>query len=583
MKAPISLFFSCSLFLGSYASAIAATVPQETREPEGATGITEQRLVVTKQAMVAAAHPLAVAAGQQILTKGGSAVDAAIATQLVLGLVEPQSSGIGGGAFILHWHKAGQRLTSFDGRETAPASAGADLFTANGKPMDWRAAYVGGKSVGVPGVLKALAQAHQQYGRLPWSVLFDDAITAAEKGFAVTPRMAKHLNMGWNDGVKTLAPAKDYFYPNGQALQAGQIITNPEYAKLLKAIAREGVSAFYQGDNAQALVDTVRLAATNPGQLSLEDLARYRAVEREVLCQAYRQYQVCGMAPPSSGGIAVLQMLGILSAFDMPSLRPGSVEPVHLLSQAARLAFADRERYLADADFSTVPVAGLLNPDYLAARARLIDPQRNLVAALAGEPEGAMPLADDDAIEFENTSHLSVVDQYGNAVSMTTSIENVFGSGLMVNGYLLNNQLTDFSLRASVNGKLVANRVEGGKRPRSSMAPMMVFDQDNNLKLLTGSPGGSRIINYVSQNLVAVLDWQLNLEQAANLPRFTHRNDYLALEAGTPLAKLQTALQAMGYQVRVQDLNSGIHAIEVTPDGLAGAADPRREGSAAGF
>ncbi|MDX1678851.1 gamma-glutamyltransferase, partial [Arsukibacterium sp.] len=273
----------------------------------------------------------------------------------------------------------------------------------------------------------------------------------------------------------------------------------------------------------------------------------------------------------------------ILSAFELERLPPGSVQAVHLLSQAARLAFADRERYLADADFSPVPVAGLLDPAYLASRARLIDVKRNLVEVSAGKPAGAQPLAEASAAEFANTSHLSVVDKYGNAVSMTTSIENVFGSGLMVNGYLLNNQLTDFSLAAEVDGKLVANRVEGGKRPRSSMAPMMVFDNDNNLKLLTGSPGGSRIINYVAQNLVAVLDWQLNLKQAINLPRFTHRNDYLALEAGTPLADLAVVFNAMGYQVRVQDLNSGIHAIEVKADALEGVADPRREGTAAGF
>jgi gamma-glutamyltranspeptidase/glutathione hydrolase len=581
MKPPYLLLSGLSLLLASY-FITAAPVQQETREPEAATGLTQQQLIRSKQAMVAAAHPLAVAAGQRVLAKGGSAIDAAIATQLMLGLVEPQSSGIGGGAFILHWHKAGQRLTSFDGRETAPASATDQLFTENGKTLDWRLAYVGGKSVGVPGVLKALALAHQQYGRLPWQALFDDAITAAEQGFNVSPRMAHHLTMGWNEGVKTLAPAKDYFYPEGQALAAEQQITNPEYATLLRTIAKEGVSAFYQGANAEALVNTVRQAATNPGLLSLDDLANYQAIEREVLCQAYRQYQVCGMAPPSSGGIAVLQMLGILSAFELAKLAPNSVEAVHLLSQAARLAFADRERYLADTEFSPVPVAGMLDSNYLAARAALISPQRNLSVVSAGQPEGAMPLADQAAIEFENTSHLSVVDQYGNAVSMTTSIENVFGSGLMVNGYLLNNQLTDFSLSASVGGKLVANRVEGSKRPRSSMAPMMVFDNNNNLKLLTGSPGGSRIINYVVQNLVAVLDWQLNLEQAVNLPRFTHRNDYLALEAGTPLTALKPVLEAMGYQVRIQDLNSGIHAIEVKANMLEGVADPRREGTAAG-
>ncbi|MDX1678981.1 gamma-glutamyltransferase family protein, partial [Arsukibacterium sp.] len=356
MKLFYLFLINIGLLLSSQAAIATPPLTQETREPEAATGLTEQQLVRSKHAMVAAAHPLAVAAGQRILLKGGSAVDAAIATQLLLGLVEPQSSGIGGGAFILHWHKSSQRLSSFDGRETAPATVDGDLFRQHGTTLDWRSAYVGGKSVGVPGVLQALALAHQQYGVLPWADLFEDAITTAEQGFTVTPRMAKHLTLGWNEGVKTLAPAKDYFYPNGRPLQAGQQITNPAYARILRAIAKEGVSAFYQGENAQALVATVKNAAVNPGALSLADLSQYRAVERGVLCRPYRQYKVCGMAPPSSGGIAVLQILGILSAFELERLPPGSVQAVHLLSQAARLAFADRERYLADADFSPVPV-----------------------------------------------------------------------------------------------------------------------------------------------------------------------------------------------------------------------------------
>lgn len=573
---------SASCFVvASMSFSIFATSLQETREPEAATGITQQQLTFFPTAMVAAANPLAADAGQRVLQAGGSAIDAAIATQLVLGLVEPQSSGIGGGAFILHWQAATQALTTFDGRETAPAAASPDLFVDSGKVMNWREAYVGGKSVGVPGVLRALSDAHQQYGKLPWEALFADAIFLAEQGFPVAERTAKQLAMGWNQGLKQLSPAKAFYYPQGEPLAAGSLLKNPEYAAILKQIAKEGVTAFYEGANAEAIVKAVQQSSINPGRLALTDLASYQAEQRDAVCIAYRVYQICGMAPPSSGGIAVLQMMGMLEHFPLASIQPNSAEAVHLISQAARLAFADRDHYIADPAFSEVPVAGLLAPDYLKARAALITATDKL--AMPGEPTGAKAQATSPAIEFPNTSHLSVVDAAGNAVSMTTSIENVFGSGVMVNGYLLNNQLTDFSLAPEKDGVLVANRVEGGKRPRSSMAPIMVFDANNNLKLVIGSPGGSRIINYVAQSLVAVLDWQLDVQQAINLPRFTHRNDYLALEQGTALVELQNELKAMGYEVRLQDLNSGLHAIAVNDEGLQGAADPRREGKVSGF
>ncbi len=575
-------WLSNSAWLLLSASIVAQPV-QETREPEAATGLYQQQLTEYPKAMVAAAHPLAAAAGQRMLAAGGAAIDAAIATQLMLGLVEPQSSGIGGGAFILHWQADTQQLTSFDGRETAPAAATGRLFEQDGQLLDWRQAYVGGKSVGVPGVLKALADAHQLYGTLPWASLFTDTIAQAEQGFEVTERISGQLARGWNQGVQKLSPAKEYFYPQGESVASGTILKNPQYAAILRQIAAQGVQAFYQGDNAKQLVATVQQAAVNPGLLSLDDLANYQALQRDPVCLAYRQYQICGMAPPSSGGIAVLQIMGILSHFPLPELQINSAEAIHLISEASRLAFADRDRFVADPDFSAVPVEGLLAADYLAGRAALISAKNAAPVMLAGEPVGAQPLLSANAIEFYNTSHLSIVDAKGNAVSMTTSIENVFGSGLMVNGYLLNNQLTDFSLAPEQAGLLIANRVEGGKRPRSSMAPMMVFDADNQLKLVIGSPGGSRIINYVAQSLVAILDWQLDVQQALDLPRFTHRNDYLALESGTPLQQLEQALSVLGHQVRLQDLNSGLHAIEVTPKVLQGAADPRREGSVAGF
>ncbi len=555
---------------------------QETREPEAATGRYQQQLVSAKHYMVSAAHPMATDAGRAVLAKGGSAVDAAISVQLMLGLVEPQSSGIGGGAFMLHWQAKQQKLSSFDGRETAPQAATPELFQLDGATLSWRDAYVGGKSVGVPGVVAMLYDAHQQHGKLPWADLFTDTITAAEQGFTVSSRTARQLAMGWNKGISEFYDSKAYFFPQGKPIAEGSLLKNPAYAATLKAIAAQGPAAFYQGELAKAISERVQTAPVNPGKLSVDDLAGYKAIEREPLCIAYRLYKVCGMAPPSSGGVAVLQILGILARFDLSKVAPDSVQATHLLAQAAKLAFADRERYLADPAFVPVPVEGMLASDYLASRAALIDASKDITIAEAGLPEGAPPLQSAISPEFSNTSHFSIVDSEGNAVSMTTSIENVFGSGLMVGGFILNNQLTDFSLSPAQNGHLVANRVEGGKRPRSSMAPMMVFDKDDKLLLVIGSPGGSRIINYVAQSIVAVLDWQLDVQQALNLPRLTHRNDYLALEKGTALAKQQAILEDMGYQVQLQDLNSGLHAIMLTPSGLQGAADPRREGSVAG-
>jgi len=570
-------FIFCAL------TVFATTAQQENREPEAATGIYQQQLVSGKQYMVSSAHPMATEAGRAVLAKGGSAVDAAITTQLMLGLVEPQSSGIGGGAFMLHWQAKQQHLTTFDGREMAPAAATADLFRdANGKTMDWREAYVGGKSVGVPGVVAMLAQAHQQHGKLPWAELFTDVIAAAEQGFPVSSRTARQLEMGWNKGVSQFYESKQYFFPHNKSVAEGSILKNPAYAATLKTIAAQGPDGFYKGELAKAISERVQTAPVNPGKLSVADLANYKVQQPEAVCIPYRVYKVCGMAPPSSGGVAVLQMLGILQHYDLNKVAPDSVQATHILAQAAKLAFADRDRYLADPAFVAVPVEGMLAPDYLASRAELIAPDKAGLAAEAGTPAGAPPLLSAKSPELPNTSHFSIVDSDGNAVSMTTSIENVFGSGLMVGGFLLNNQLTDFSLSPEIDGHLVANRVEGGKRPRSSMAPMMVFDQNNKLKLVIGSPGGSRIINYVAQSIVAVLDWDLDVQQALNLPRITHRNDYLALEKGTALEKQQAVLEDMGYKVQLQDLNSGLHAIMVTESGLQGAADPRREGSVAG-
>lgn len=573
-----------SCCFGIFFSSAVFSAPSSTKasDPEASTGISQKIRVDSAKAMVVSANPLASQAGQQILAAGGSATDAAIAVQLMLGLVEPQSSGIGGGLFMLHFDQAQKKLQTIDGRETAPAAAHPDWFKVNGKTLDWRSAYVGGKSVGSPGVIRALADAHQRWGKLPWAQLFAPAIKTAEQGFVVSPRLAKLLYLYQDGGLSHFAASRDYFYPQGKPLQAGQVLKNPAYAALLKKIATEGPAAFYLGDNAKAIIATVNLAAVNPGQLSATDLADYQVIERTPICQSYRKLNVCGMAPPSSGSLAVLQILGMLEQYDISAMPVNSAKALHLFAQASRLAFADRERFVADPAFSKVPVAGLLSRDYLRKRGALIGTQ-DAKQVLSGEPEGATALTSSTAIEFENTSHYSIVDGKGNAVSVTTSIENAFGSGLWVNGYLLNNQLTDFSLEASVNNLWVANRVEAKKRPRSSMAPMMVFNQQGELVMLAGSPGGSRIINYVAQALVAMIDWQLDPQQAADLPKVTHRNDFLALEQGTDLEAMLPKMQDLGYQVKMVELNSGLHLIKKSATGWQGGADPRREGQALGL
>lgn len=580
----MNLSYCFALVFSSSVLSAPSSIKDSTKaaDPEAATGISQKARVDSANAMVVSANPLASAAGQQMLAAGGSATDAAVAVQLMLGLVEPQSSGIGGGLFMLHFDQSQKKLQTIDGRETAPAAAHPDWFKVNGKTLDWRSAYVGGKSVGSPGVIQALYDAHQRWGKLPWAQLFAPAIQTAEQGFVVSPRLAKLLELYQQGGLSQFSASRDYFYPQGKPLSAGQLLKNPAYAALLKKIAAEGPAAFYFGDNAKALVATVNLAAVNPGQLSAADLADYRAIERTPICQSYRTYNVCGMAPPSSGSLAVLQILGMLEQYDIAAMPVNSAKALHLFAQASRLAFADRERFIADPAFSPVPVAGLLARDYLRKRAALIGTQ-DAKQVLSGEPEGAVALTSSTAIEFENTSHFSIVDNKGNAVSVTTSIENAFGSGLWVNGYLLNNQLTDFSLEARANNLWVANRVEAKKRPRSSMAPMMVFNQQGELVMLAGSPGGSRIINYVAQALVAMIDWQLDPQQAADLPKVTHRNDFLALEQGTDLGSLLPKMQELGYAVKMVELNSGLHLIKKSATGWQGGADPRREGQALGL
>ena len=562
----------------------------QNQAPERPSGWTTKKPIVSRYDMVAAANPLAVAAGVQMLRQGGDAVDAAVAVQMVLNLVEPQASGIGGGAFILFHNGRNGVLMAYDGRETAPAAATPDRFLdSQGKPLAFDDAVVGGKSVGVPGTLRVLELAHRQFGKLPWARLFEPAIALAERGFAVSPRLSiaiageKHL---------TQERAKRYFYnSDGTPLSVGQTLKNPAFAATLRRIAAEGADAFYNGEIARDIADTVRSAPTNRGDLTEADLAAYRPRVREPVCGPYRSYKICGMPPPSSGGITVLQILGILEPYDMSALGANSLMSVHLFSEAGRLAYADRARYLADPDF-VKPPAGLIEPGYLRERSALIKLDASMHHAKPGLPEVAPParkkaarltFGESVALEFPSTSHISIVDKYGNALAMTTTIEAAFGSRLMTKGgFLLNNELTDFSFAPVVRGKPVANRVEAGKRPLSAMAPTIVYDSKGKVTVITGSPGGSAIINYVAKTLVGVLDWGLDPQAAVDLPNFGSRNGPTELEKDTVIVALEPKLQALGHRTLVLEQTSGLQAIVRSRHGWIGGADARREGTAAG-
>jgi len=511
--------------------------------------------VSAKRYIVAAAHPLAVEAGVEMLAKGGSAMDAAIAVQMVLGLVEPESSGIGGGAFLLYWSEEEKALRSYDGRETAPAAARRDRFLKDGKPMGFLDAAVGGRSVGVPGVLAMLELAHRKHGRLPWAQLFQPAIRIAEQGFEASPRLRELL-----EGEKRLREdpgARALYYREGRAVAR---VVNREYAATLRRLAAEGAAAMYRGKIAEGIV---RAATARGGDVTLQDLASYKALEREPVCAPYRQYRVCSMAPPSAGGIAVLQILGILERTAFDKAQPRSPQAVHLFAEAGKLAYADRARYGADGDFVPVPVAKLLGKNYLDRRAKLIT-------------DRAMPLAPPGDTEASGTSHFSIADAQGNVLAMTTTIEAAFGSRVMAGGFHLNNELTDFDFLPGG-----ANEVAAGKRPRSSMAPVIVFDRDGRVRMALGSPGGPWIINYVAKTLIAMIDWKLDPQAAIDVPNFGSRNGPTVLEEGAP-ASLVEALKARGHETQFARLPSGLHAIERVADGWRGGADSRREGEARG-
>ncbi len=567
-------------------TAAPAQQASDTVAPEGATGLAAAKITTAREHMVAAAHPLAAEAGEKVLADGGSAIDAMIAVQTVLGLVEPQSSGLGGGAFLVYYDAEAKRLFTLDGRETAPMDATPKLFLDDkGEPMQFFDAVVGGRSVGTPGTVMLLQEAHKRWGRKDWKDLFSPAEKLARDGFAVSPRLAK-LIATEGDKLKTFEATASYFFgADGAPLAAGTILKNPAYAETLSAIAKDGASAFYTGPIAEAIVDTVRMSGKNSGVLSLADLANYQVKERRPVCVSYRALDVCGMGPPSSGAVAIGQMLGVLENFDLKALGKDNPESWRLIGDAQRLAFADRERYLADTDFVPSPIKGLLDKTYLGERAKLLDGDKALGkdAVTAGKPEWdhAFNFGRDAAIELPSTSHFVIVDKQGNVVSMTTTIENGFGSRLMTNGFLLNNELTDFSFKTHDEGMPVANRVEPGKRPRSSMSPTIVM-KDGKPLLAIGSPGGSQIIGYVAQALIAYIDWGMDVGGIVAMPHLINRFGPYDLEAGTDAGKLSEPLKTLGYEIKASDMNSGLHAIELTADGLKGAADPRREGVALG-
>src|SRR5712671_2809010 len=551
--------------------------------PETATAVVPKQLVTSKHFMVVAAHPLAARAGYDAIRQGGSAVDAAIATELVLNLVEPQSSGIGGGGFLLHYAAREAKLETYDGRETAPAAAKPGRFLgADGRPLDWPDAVISGKSVGVPGLLRLFELAHRGHGKLPWAKLFEPAIRLAQEGFPISPRL--NALVAADRFLPLDSNARRYFYlPDGKAKPAGTLLKNPEYAAVLKRVAAGGADAFYRGEIARDIAAAVRGHKRGPGDLVEADLSAYSAIRREPLCGAYRRWKVCGMPPPSSGGFAVIQLLEILERFDLSALKPDSVGAVHLFAEAGRLAYADRNLYIADPDFVAAPLAALLESRYLASRAKLIDTEHSMGRARAGNPAGVSAnqgLA--EPLELPATTHVSIVDAEGNAVALTASIEAAFGNRQMVRGFFLNNELTDFSWAPEEDGKPVANRVEAKKRPRSSMAPTMVFDEKGKLSMVIGSPGGNSIINYVALTIVNVLDWNMDIQKAIAAPRMGSRNGPTELEQGTKLDRKSTRLERMGHSVRIHPEASGLHAIVRTAAGWAGGADPRREGVALG-
>jgi gamma-glutamyltranspeptidase/glutathione hydrolase len=554
-----------------------ASVPPRTPPAAATSGVPDD-----SAGLVSAADPRAAEAGAQMLRLGGSAVDASIATMLALTVVEPQSSGIGGGGFLV-LGDAGGNVSTIDGRETAPKAATPEWFFVDGKPMSYGDAVPGGRSVGVPGNLRLAALVHNKHGKLSWRTLFQPAIRLAREGYQITPRMRASLTNAIRTGA--LDPdARALFYgADGQPLPEGTLVRNPALAATLETIAARGADSFYTGDNATLLATKVGTAPRNPAPMTTADLAAYKAVERPAVCGQYRQYRICGMGPPSSGATTVYAILKQLERFDMKALGPADPTAWHLIAESQRLAYADREQYAADADFVSVPIKGLIDPAYLAARSALISPSATMPSALPGTPPGAtLAFARPARQEEHGTTHFVTVDRWGNSTSYTSTIEGPFGSGLMVGGYYLNNELTDFNIVPEKDGKPTANRVEGGKRPRSSMAPTLVYGPDGKLRLAVGAAGGTTIPAQVAKAIIGVLDWNLSARDAIALPTvFAPGGETVFVEKGTALETMIPALQALGHaKIMARNPSFKANAIEHLDGVWRGAADPRSEGAA---
>lgn len=558
-----------------------AETKEQQAAPEKDTGKSKAKLVRAEKYMIVTANPHATKAGNEILKAGGSAVDAMIAAQLVLNLTEPQSSGIGGGAFLVHWSQKDKKLQTYDGRETAPASVKSSHFLdESGKPLGFAEAIGKGLGIGVPGIVRLMEHTHKKHGKLEWKKLFEPAIELSEKGFAVSPRLNKLLSKAKPErfGPK----ARTYFYDEaGKARPEGYILKNPEFAASLKLIAENGAKAFYEGTIAKSLVETVKDFSKGKNGMSEKDLSSYVVKEREPVCVKYRKHKVCGMGPPSSGAHTIGMVLKLIEPYNLKA-GASSHQVLHLIAEAEKLAYADRGQYMADTDFVPLPSA-LLDKKYLEKRRKLINRTKTMAKASPGQPEVKKGLYGRDAtVERPGTSHLSIIDAEGNAVSMTSSIETGFGTGVMVGGFLLNNQLTDFSFKPTdAKGVVIANRIEAGKRPRSSMSPTIVFNNEGEVVLIVGSPGGSRIILYVLKTIIAMVDWGMDQQAAVELANFGSRNGPFEMESpGNSMTRL--FLQSFGHKVRLVPMTSGLHVILKSGGILYSGVDPRREGMALG-
>ncbi len=543
----------------------------------------EGKPVISDKWMVVTANIQASKIAAKILKNGGTATDAMISAQLVLGLVEPESSGLGGGAFLVYFDNKTKEIITLDGRETAPLLIKANVFQdTKGNPLKFFDAVVGGKSVGTPGTPALLEEAYKRWGKTDWSLLFEDAINLSKNGFIISKKLSSSIKRSKRSLSKFLN-TKTYFLPNDKPLKSGNIHYNKNYADTLKAFAKDGSKVFYQGFIANDIVATVNNASLNPGVLSLKDMHDYKVIQREPVCSKYREYEVCGMGPPSSGALTIAQILGIIESYDISKLSPKNPETWRLIGDASRLAFADRSLYMADSDYVHVPINELISKNYLNERAQLLDRKNKIDKIKAGDliRKSSLNWGKDHSIELPSTSHISIVDKYGNALSMTTTIENGFGSRLMTNGgFLLNNELTDFSFKSFKNGKKIANNIEPGKRPRSSMAPTIILKNNKPVYIL-GSPGGSNIIGYVANAIISMIDWKYNAQEAASVAHGINKFGTYYIEKDTYMGKLLPSLEAMNYKVKLRSFSSGLNIIHID-DKLYGGSDHRREGIAVG-